>query len=62
MKARYVFRAKPLKIPKRKKPYSNVEKICFGLLRITLGLDACYAGLQYIQKLVADNKKDTDPF
>ena len=58
----YGFRAKPFKLPKRKKPYTQVEKIYFGLLHMSIGLDAAYAGIQYIQKLITDNKKESDPF
>jgi hypothetical protein len=55
-------RPKPFKLPKRKKPYSQAEKIYFALLHMSVGLDACYAGLEYINKLVAANKKESDPF
>lgn len=62
MKKSVVFRSKLFKPPKRKKPYTQVEKIYFGLWQIAHGLDAAYAGLQYIQKLIVENKKESDPF
>jgi hypothetical protein len=61
-RAKYVFRAKPFKLPKGKKPYTQGEKIYFALRHMVVGLDAAYAGIQYIEQLIADNKKESDPF